>query len=423
MDKLMISGGVPLHGSIRASGAKNAVLPILAATLLCSGPVKLSNTPNLEDVRTMCELLQTLGMGVVKLADSTLQIKPTQTDAHKAPYDLVKKMRASILVLGPLLSRHGEAEVALPGGCAIGSRPVDLHVKLLRQMGAIIDVESGYIHARVDGRLKGAELYFDKVTVTGTENILAAAVLAEGTTVINNAACEPEVSDLANCLVAWGAKITGIGTSRLVVEGVESLQGGTHAICPDRIEIGTYLIAAAITRGSVRIDAAAPADLAAVLEKLNEVGAHIETGDDWISLDMQGRRPKAVDITTAPYPGMPTDMQAQFLALNTVAEGSASIEETVFENRFMHVPELKRLGAQIKLQGNFAHSVGVDQLQAAPVMATDLRASAGLVLAALVASGETEIDRVYHMDRGYEHIEAKLTQLGARIRRVPGSIK
>ena len=418
MDKLAIKGGKPLHGCIRASGAKNAVLPILAASILATHPVRLTNIPQLDDVNTMVELLGCLGSTLQFQDNASLLIDSRGINSVKAPYELVKTMRASILVLGPLLTRYGRAEVSLPGGCAIGSRPVDLHVKMMIQMGADIDVANGFIKASVKKRLKGAQLDFEKVTVTGTENVLMAAVLAEGTTVINNAACEPEVTDLARFLTVLGAQIEGVGTKTITVQGVDSLAGGQYQVLSDRIEAGTYLIAAAMTRGSITITDIDPTILTSILEKLQEAGAHITTGSDWVKLDMQGKRPHAVDIATAPYPDMPTDMQAQFLAMNTIAKGHSTVIESIFENRFMHVPELKRLGAAIDLDGNSAFCDGIEYLQAAPVMATDLRASAGLVLAALMAEGETIIDRIYHVDRGYECIEGKLSQLGAVVRRI-----
>ena len=423
MDKLVISGGQPLHGTIRASGAKNAVLPILAATILATEKVTLENIPHLNDVTTMIELLGYMGAQLTMCDRMCLEVDARELNSFKAPYELVKTMRASILVLGPLLARYGLAVVSLPGGCAIGSRPVDLHVKLLRQMGAVIDVENGFIKASVDGRLKGCRLVFDTVSVTGTENILMATALAQGTSLIENAACEPEIIDLANFLNALGAKITGAGTATIQVEGVERLTGGSYTVLSDRIEAGTYLIAAAMTRGSITIRDINPSILSVVLEKLEEANALIETGGDWIKLDMRGKRPRAVSISTAPYPRMPTDMQAQFMAMNVIADGEARVVENVFENRFMHVPELKRLGAEISLDGNTAFCIGREYLQAAPVMATDLRASAGLVLAALMAQGDTVVDRIYHVDRGYECIEEKLTQLGANIRRISTSRK
>jgi UDP-N-acetylglucosamine 1-carboxyvinyltransferase len=418
MDKLIITGGVPLSGEIRISGAKNAALPILAATLLADGPMTVGNVPHLQDVTTTMELLGAMGVRIV--IDEKLAIETdVSTIRHfSAPYDLVKTMRASILVLGPMLAHFGQAEVSLPGGCAIGSRPVNLHIQGLQAMGADITVENGYIKARAE-RLKGAKLVLDLVTVTGTENLMMAATLADGTTVIENAAREPEVVDLARCLNAMGAKVSGAGTSTITVEGVEKLHGIRYDVVADRIEAGTYLVAAAITGGNIKIKDIEPGILDAVLVKLREAGAVVETGDDWISLDMQGKRPKAVDIHTAPYPAFPTDMQAQFTALNAIAEGASTITETVFENRFMHVQELERMGADVRLEGNTAIINGVETLTAAPVMATDLRASASLVLAGLVALGETEVQRIYHIDRGYERIEEKLQQLGATIRRVP----
>jgi UDP-N-acetylglucosamine 1-carboxyvinyltransferase len=418
MAKILIAGGVPLAGEITVSGAKNAVLPILAATLLADEPVTLANVPHLRDVTTMVELLGRMGVDFVLGDRMRIQADPRGVNAHVAPYDLVRTMRASILVLGPLLARFGQAEVSLPGGCAIGTRPVDEHIHGLRKLGAEIEVEGGYIKARSYGRLRGARIVMNVVSVTGTENILMAATLAEGTTIIENAAQEPEVTDLACCLRRMGARIEGLGTSTLVVQGVERLGGCDYTVLPDRIEAGTFLVAAAMTRGSVTLRRARPNTMDAVLEKLREAGAVIEAGEDWIHLDMQGRRPRAVDISTAPHPGFPTDMQAQFTALNCAAEGVGVITENVFENRFMHVQELRRLGADIRLDGHTAIVRGVDDLSGAPLMATDLRASAGLVLAGLVASGETTIDRIYHLDRGYENIEEKLGALGARIRRI-----
>lgn len=418
MDRLIITGGVPLRGEIRASGAKNSVLPILAATLLLEKPVKLLNIPHLKDVTTMMELLGQMGAELTVDEKMNIEVDSSSINHFYAPYDLVKTMRASILVLGPLLARHFEAEVSLPGGCAIGSRPVDVHIEGMRAMGAEISVENGFIRAKVKGRLKGADLQLGKITVTGTENLIMAAVLAEGTTIINNAACEPEVVDLSNFLNSLGAQIQGAGTEKIVVNGVDRLKGGQYRIMPDRIEAGTYLIAAAMTRGSITIKDVLPYTLGAVLEKLREAGAVIETGDNWISLDMQGRRPKAVNVVTAPYPKFPTDMQAQFMAMNIIAEGNSEIVETVFENRFMHVHEMKRMGADIRLKGNSAFCQGRPHLTGAPVMATDLRASAGLVLAGLMARGNTIVDRIYHIDRGYECIEEKLLQLGAKICRV-----
>jgi len=416
MNKLMINGGVRLKGEIRISGAKNAVLPILAATLLADGPATIENVPHLHDVTTTVELLGCMGVMVSIDEKLSVEVDSSTIKNYTAPYHLVKTMRSSILVLGPLLARFGEAEVSLPGGCAIGSRPVDLHIKGLQDMGAEIDVSNGYIHAKAK-RLKGARLVMDIVTVTGTENLMMAAALADGTTILENAAREPEVVDLANFIIAMGGKISGAGTDTIVIEGVEKLHGTRYRVLPDRIETGTYLVAAAITGGSIKVKDTAPRLLDAVIEKLREAGAKIEVGDDWISLDMEGRRPKAVSIRTAPYPAFPTDMQAQFVALNTIAEGTATVVETVFENRFMHVQELKRMGADIEIEGNTAIIRGTDKLTSAPVMATDLRASASLIIAGLVASGETEVQRIYHIDRGYENIEEKLSLLGAKIRR------
>jgi len=419
MDKLIISGGGPLNGEVRISGAKNAALPILAATLLASEPVMVRNVPHLHDVTTTLALLGRLGVELVVDEKLNVEINPTTINNFVAPYELVRTMRASILVLGPLLARYGKADVSLPGGCAIGSRPVNLHIQGLRAMGAEIVVEAGYIRARA-GRLKGTRLFMDMVTVTGTENLLMAATLAEGTTVLENAAREPEVVDLANFLNSMGAKITGHGTDTITVEGVERLSGTDYRILPDRIETGTYLIGAAVSGGRVKVKDTRPELLDAVLSKLKEAGAKLSYGEDWVELDMEGRRPMSVDIHTAPYPAFPTDMQAQFTLLNAVAEGAASISENVFENRFMHVQELLRMGANIKIEGNTAIIIGVKKLQGAPVMATDLRASASLVLAGLVATGETVVDRIYHIDRGYECIEEKLQMLGAKIRRTPG---
>ena len=399
------------------SGAKNAALPILAGTLLAEEPVILRNVPHLNDVTTMLSLLQVLGVNVTVSDQLTIEISASDVQGRQAPYELVKTMRASILVLGPLLARFGEADVSMPGGCAIGARPVNLHVAGLQAMGAKVTVEDGFIKARAE-RLRGAHIVFDLVTVTGTENLLMAAVLADGETVLDNAAREPEVADLAEFLIGLGAKIEGVGSSSIVIQGVERLGGTHHSVLPDRIETGTYLVAAAMTGGRIRVTESAPETLEAVLIKLQEAGARVETGDDWIDIDMQGRRPQAVDIRTAPYPGFPTDMQAQFCAMNAIADGVGTITETIFENRFQHVLEMQRMGAQIKLEGNTAICSGVEQLNAAPVMATDLRASAGLVLAGLAAKGDTLVDRIYHLDRGYERIEEKLGQLGASIRRV-----
>ena len=419
MDKLIITGGAPLSGEIRISGAKNAALPILAATLLADGPVIISNVPHLHDITTTMELLGRMGVDLMVDERMNIEVDSSTIREFRAPYELVKTMRASILVLGPLLAKYGQAEVSLPGGCAIGSRPVNLHISGLEAMGANIRVERGYIQATAK-RLKGAHLIMDLVTVTGTENLMMAATLADGTTVIENAAREPEVVDLANCLNSMGARVSGAGSDTIVIEGVKRLSGTNYRILPDRIETGTYLVGAAITGGKIKVKQTRPQLVDAVLAKLREAGAMITQGEDWIELDMQGKRPKAVDIRTAPYPAFPTDMQAQFTALNIVAEGVGTITETVFENRFMHVQELQRMGADIRLEGNTAISNGVSAITGAPVMATDLRASASLVLAGLVAEGDTIVDRIYHIDRGYECIEEKLAQLGATIRRVPG---
>lgn len=416
MNKLMINGGVRLKGDVRISGAKNAVLPILAATLLAEGPATIENVPHLHDVTTTVELLGCMGVTVSIDEKLSVEVDCSTIENYTAPYHLVKTMRSSILVLGPLLARYGVAEVSLPGGCAIGSRPVDLHIKGLQDMGAEIEVSNGYIHAKAD-RLKGARLVMDIVTVTGTENLMMAGALADGITIIENAAREPEVVDLANFINAMGGKVSGAGTDTITIEGVETLHGTRYRVLPDRIETGTFLVAAAITGGSIKVKDTAPRLLDAVIDKLREAGAKIEVGDDWIFLDMEGKRPKAVNIRTAPYPAFPTDMQAQFAALNTIAEGTSTVVETIFENRFMHVQELKRMGADIEIEGNTAIIRGVDSLTSAPVMATDLRASASLIIAGLVASGETEVQRIYHIDRGYENIEEKLALLGAKIRR------
>jgi UDP-N-acetylglucosamine 1-carboxyvinyltransferase len=417
MDKLQVTGGARLDGEVRISGAKNAALPIIAATLLADEPVEVRNLPHLQDVTTMLQLLTRMGVKVTLGERQRVEVDPRGINEFIAPYELVKTMRASILVLGPMLARFGQADVSLPGGCAIGARPVNIHVAGLTAMGADIRVENGYIRARA-GRLKGARLVLDTVTVTGTENLMMAATLADGETVIENAAREPEVVDLAQLLIAMGAKIRGAGTDRIVVEGIERLHGAQYAVQPDRIETGTFLVAGAITGGRVMARHAHPAHLDAVLLKLQEAGAEVKTGADWVELNMHGRRPKSVDVRTAPYPAFPTDMQAQFAALDCVADGVGTIIETIFENRFMHLLEMRRLGAEIRLEGNTAIIKGVPQLTAAPVMATDLRASASLVIAGLVAQGRTEIDRIYHIDRGYESIEEKLGQLGAQIRRV-----
>lgn len=420
MDKLIITGGKRLDGEIKISGSKNSSLPILAATLLADTPTTVGNLPHLQDVTTLIELLGRMGVSVVMGDNMEVEIDATTIHDLHAPYELVRTMRASILVLGPLVARFKQATVSLPGGCAIGSRPVDIHLRGLEAMGANIDVVNGNVHASVDGRLKGARIVMDVVTVTGTENLLMAAVLADGVTVLENAAREPEVVDLAECLIKMGAKISGAGTSIITVEGVERLHGCHHNVIPDRIETGTYLIAAAATGGRIKVRETRPDLLESTLQKLREAGAVITEGEDWIELDMQGQRPKAVSLKTAPYPAMPTDMQAQFTALNAVAEGTGVITETVFENRFMHVQELNRMGANIEISGNTAIIHGVESLTAAPVMATDLRASASLVIAALVAKGDTLVDRIYHVDRGYECIEEKLQLIGATIRRVPG---
>ena len=418
MEKLLIEGGKPLQGDVRISGAKNAVLPILAATLLAEGPMQVANVPHLQDVTTTMELLGRMGVSLTIDEHMNIEIDTSTIEEFFAHYEVVKTMRASILVLGPLLARFGKAEVSLPGGCAIGSRPVNLHLRGLEAMGAKIDVKGGYIHASCD-RLKGAHLVMDNVTVTGTENLMMAASLAEGTSVIENAAREPEVTDLANCLIAMGANIEGAGTDTITVHGVKELRGCKYSVLADRIETGTFLVAAAITGGHVKLKDTQPQILESVLQKLDRAGATITSGHDWIEINMHNRRPKSINLRTAPYPAFPTDMQAQFTALNSVAEGSCTITESVFENRFMHVQEMQRMGANIKVEGNTAIVTGVDQLKAAPVMATDLRASASLILAGLVAEGQTIVDRIYHIDRGYECIEEKLVQLGANIRRVP----
>ncbi len=417
MNRLLIQGGGRLDGEIRISGAKNATLPILAAALLAETPITIGNVPHLHDVTTTVTLLRRMGVEVTVGEHMALEVDSSTIQEMIAPYELVRTMRASILVLGPLLARFGRAEVSLPGGCAIGSRPVELHLKGLALMGADITVKNGYILASAK-RLHGAHILMDLVSVTGTENLMMAAALAEGETTIENAAREPEVVDLAHCLIKMGAKIEGAGTETLQIQGVKSLQGCYYEVLPDRIETGTYLVAGALTGGRVRVKNTRPDMMQSVLEKLREAGAEITTAEDWIDLDMKGRRPQAVTIRTAPYPAFPTDMQAQFTALNSVAEGAGAVTETVFENRFMHVQELVRMGAQIQLEGNTAMIHGVERLNGAPVLATDLRASASLVLAGLVAEGETVVDRIYHIDRGYECIEEKLAQLGARIRRV-----
>ncbi|MCT9410352.1 UDP-N-acetylglucosamine 1-carboxyvinyltransferase [Acinetobacter baumannii] len=417
MDKFLITGGVKLEGEVRISGAKNAALPLLAAMILADSPITLTNVPNLKDVNTLVKLIGGLGV-TISYENDTVKADTSTLDNQFAPYELVKTMRASILVLGPLLARYGNAKVSLPGGCAIGSRPVDQHLKALEALGAHIEVENGYVHATVDGRLKGGEVVFDMVTVGGTENILMAAALADGVTSIRNAAREPEITDLAQMLIKMGAKIEGLDTDTLVVTGVESLHGCEYAVVADRIETGSYLAAAAITGGRVKTTHTDPSLLEAVLDKFEEMGAEVTRGDDWIELDMLGKRPKAVSFRTLPHPEFPTDMQAQIMAVNAIGRGFATISETIFENRFMHVPELSRMGANIQVEGHDAVVTGVEKLQAAPVMATDLRASFSLVLAALVAEGDTLIDRIYHIDRGYEHVEEKLQGLGAKIKRV-----
>jgi UDP-N-acetylglucosamine 1-carboxyvinyltransferase len=418
VDKLRIQGQATLEGTITVSGAKNAALPILAGTLLAPAPVIIRNVPQLNDVATTIALLQSMGVAVSIDDELNVEVNASEVTQALAPYELVKTMRASILVLGPLVARFGRADVSLPGGCAIGARPVNLHVHGLRAMGADVVVENGYIRARAK-RLMGARIVFDIVTVTGTENLMMAAVLAEGETVLENAACEPEVVDVANFLNSMGGQVRGAGSRTIRIEGVRSLHGTDYSILPDRIETGTYLVGAAMTAGRVRLDRAAPLQLEAVILKLREAGADIQSGDDYVEIDMRGKRPRAVDIQTSPYPGFPTDMQAQFCAMNALAEGVGTITETIFENRFQHVLELQRMGADIQIKGNTAVCRGIDKLTAAPVMATDLRASAGLVLAGLAAEGETLVDRIYHVDRGYERIEEKLRQLGAEIKRVP----
>ncbi|MBA6329070.1 UDP-N-acetylglucosamine 1-carboxyvinyltransferase [Colwellia sp. MB02u-6] len=417
MDAFKIIGGQPLHGEVTISGAKNAALPILMSALLSETPITFSNVPKLNDIETTIKLLSQLGAKCQWLSESSLMIDTSSIEHCRASYDLVKTMRASILVLGPLLARFGHAEVSLPGGCAIGARPVNLHIHGLKLMGADIAVENGYIIARNSGRLKGATIFMDTVSVTGTENLMMAAALADGITIIENAAREPEIVDLAHCLNGMGAKVSGAGTDTLRITGVAKLHGAGYSVMPDRIETGTFLVAAAVTQGKVKCVNTDPKALDAVLAKLREAGAAITTGDDWIELEMTSR-PKAVNIRTAPHPEFPTDMQAQFVALNAIADGTATTTETIFENRFMHVPELQRMGANISLEGNIAISTGVEQLNGAQVMATDLRASASLVIAGLVAGTETQVDRIYHIDRGYQKIEDKLQALGANITRI-----
>ncbi len=421
MDKLIIKKSPPLAGSVRISGAKNAALPLLMASILADSPCVFTNVPKLRDITTSLALLAELGaVTSFDKAAERVEIDPTSINNVTASYELVKTMRASILVLGPLLAKFGEANVSLPGGCAIGARPVDLHLAGLEQMGAEIEVDAGYVRARVNGRLQGATIFMDTVSVGATENLMMAAALAEGTTVLENAAREPEIVDLANCLNSMGAKVSDAGTDKITIEGVERLQGCDYRVLPDRIETGTFLVAAAMTQGKVRCEHAAPDTLEAVLSKLAQAGAHITLGDNWIELDMQGQKPKSVNIKTAPHPGFPTDMQAQFVALNCVAEGTGVVTENIFENRFMHVPELNRMGAGIELEGNNAVCRGQAKLKGAQVMATDLRASASLVIAGLVAEGETSVERIYHLDRGYQDIEVKLGAMGALIERVPG---
>ncbi len=420
MDQLMIQGGTRLSGELRASGAKNSAVTMLAASLLANEPVTLSNVPHLRDITTLIELLGSLGVEVVVDEKMSIEIHANTINSFRAPYELVKTMRASFLVLGPMLAHYGHAEVSLPGGCAIGPRPVDQHLKGLIALGARIEMDEGYVKASVKGRLQGTRFIFDFSTVGGTEHIMMAATLAEGVTILENCAREPEIIDLANCLNAMGADITGQGTDKIIIRGVESLSGCSHRVIADRVETATYLIAAAATGGKIKMKETEPEHLDAVLAKLTEAGAEIETGPDWITLDMKGRRPKAVSLVTAPYPAFPTDLQAQILAMNTIAEGTATVRETIFENRFMHVHEMNRMGAKIKLEGNNTTAIveGVHRLKAAPVMANDLRASVSLVIAGLLAEGVTIVDRIYHIDRGYEQVEEKLKNLGAEIQRV-----
>jgi UDP-N-acetylglucosamine 1-carboxyvinyltransferase len=418
MDKLLIKGKNELNGEITASGAKNSALPVLAASLLADSPMKVGNLPHLNDVTTMIELLGSMGIDIMLNEDMDVYVDPSSIKNLNARYELVKTMRASILVLGPLLAKFNEAKVALPGGCAIGSRPVNLHIEAMRRMGANISLEGGYINAKSEGRLQGSTIDFDPVSVTATENVLMAASLAEGKTVINNAAKEPEVVDLADCLNKMGAKIKGQGTDRIVIKGVKTLEGCDFSVIPDRVETATYLTAVAMTGGSITIKRTRPDSVDSVLNKLREAGAVIESGEDWVSLKMEKNRPKATSLSTGPYPSFPTDMQAQFIALNSIARGTATVTENVFDNRFMHVQEIARMGGKISLKGNTAIIEGIKSLVGAPVMATDLRASASLVLAGLVAKGTTQIDRIYHLDRGYERIEEKLRILGADIERI-----
>ncbi len=422
MDKLAITGGTRLEGEVRISGAKNSALPLLAGTILASTPVTLNNVPDLHDIKTMMRILSNMGMTLTKGENGQVIIDANTLTQAVAPYELVKTMRASIFVLGSLVTRFKEAYVSLPGGCAIGSRPVDQHLKALEPLGAVVTVEKGYVHAKVDGRLRGGRILFDVVTVGGTENAMMAATLAEGTTIIENAAREPEVVDLANMLKKMGANIEGAGTDRIVIEGVESLSGCEYSVCPDRIETGSYLAAAVMTGGRIRATNTDPKLLDAVLLKFLEMGALVSTGEDWIEIDMQGKRPRAVSFRTLPHPAFPTDMQAQFMSINAISEGTSTVNETIFENRFMHVPELNRMGANIEVDGHTAVVRGVSKLDGAPVMATDLRASMSLVLAALAADGDTVIDRIYHIDRGYERVEEKLSLLGAKIRRISSRV-
>ena len=418
MDKLLIKGNNELNGEITASGAKNSALPVLAASLLADSPMRVGNLPHLNDVTTMIELLGSMGIEIMLNEDMDVNVNPSSIKNLNARYELVKTMRASILVLGPLLAKFNKAKVALPGGCAIGSRPVNLHIDAMRRMGANISLEGGYINAKSEGRLKGTTIDFDPVSVTATENVLMAASLAEGTTIINNAAKEPEVVDLADCLNKMGAKIKGQGTDRMVIEGVKALEGCEFSVIPDRVETATYLTAVAMTGGSIKMKSTRPNTVESVLHKLREAGAVIESGEDWLSLKMDKKRPKATSLSTGPYPSFPTDMQAQFIALNSIARGTSTVTENVFDNRFMHVQEIARMGGKISLKGNTAIIDGIESLVGAPVMATDLRASASLVLAGLVAKGTTQIDRIYHLDRGYERIEEKLRMLGADIERI-----
>ena len=418
MDKLLIKGRTPLYGEIYASGAKNSALPILASSLLSDSPLTVGNLPHLNDVTTMLELLGSMGVDVMLSDEMEVQVDTSSIKNLDARYELVKTMRASILVLGPLLARFQEATVALPGGCAIGSRPVNLHIEAMRAMGAQIDIENGYIKGSVNGRLKGSKISFDPVSVTGTENVIMAASLAEGTTIIQNAAKEPEVIDLANCLISMGARIEGAGSDTIKIIGVDTLKGTSFSVMPDRVEVGTYLTATAMTGGQVKIKSAKPESLSSVITKLESAGAMIQTGEDWVEIKMEKDRPISTSLTTGPYPSFPTDMQAQFVALNSIAKGNSTVTETVFENRFMHVQEIARMGGDITLKGNTAVIEGIETLKGAPVMATDLRASASLVLAGLVANGSTIIDRIYHIDRGYERIEEKLKMLGADIERI-----